>query len=298
MFRKFALTVAFLTIFAGIGILMYPAVSNLTYEREQKELVSHYEETAQELPPDMADAELKSCTDYNDSLRDNDVVLTDPFDETQLDPSAHPYTTLLNPNRDGGMGVIEIPSIGVSLMIYHGTSEEILQKGVGHLQGSSLPVGGTGTHSVLSAHTGLQTKKLFTDLDKLRQKDRFYLHILGETLAYEVDQIKVVLPNETDALMIDSGQDYVTLITCTPYGVNSHRLLVRGTRIPYTEEDSFKEPEKHPGRWQDTYRKAASAGVVLAAGLFFAAVHRRRKRRKKIRRRRYIRAKKSGRSRI
>lgn len=163
------------------------------------------------------------------------------------------------------MGSIEIPSIDVNLVIYHGTEEEVLQKGVGHLQGTSLPVGGTGTHSVLSAHTGLPNKKLFTDLDQLEPGDVFYLHILGETLAYKVDQILTVLPHETDALMIDSTQDYVTLVTCTPYGINSHRLLVRGTRIPYEEAQQIaQDAGTHSGStWRDEYLKALFVGLLI-----------------------------------
>lgn len=186
------------------------------------------------------------------------------------------------------MGSIDIPSIGVDLVIYHGTEEETLQKGVGHLQGSSLPTGGIGTHCILSAHTGLSDKKLFTDLDQLEEGDQFYIHILGEIHAYQVDQIKVVLPDETEDLQINAQEDYVTLVTCTPYGINTHRLLVRGVRVPYVEQTRENEAEKHnAGSWQTDYLMAAAAGLILLVVTVITVlqVRKMRERRKRGRRR-------------
>ena len=259
---------AILVFLAGISLLAYPAVSNLLYEKEQEELMEHYDSIVGEnLTADEQAAELQECREYNRGLLQGGVLLTDPFDMSQLDPSAMPYAGLLNVDQEGGMAYLRIPAIDVELMIYHGTEEEVLQKGVGHLQGSSLPVGGTGTHCVLSAHTGLNDKKLFTDLDQLENGDLFYIHVLGEILAYQVDQIRVVLPEETEDLKINAQEDYVTLVTCTPYGINTHRLLVRGTRVPYEEEREQSDETPRMGSWLEQYRLAAFAGlsVVLAA---------------------------------
>ena len=259
---------AILVFLAGISLLAYPVVSNLLYEKEQEELMEHYDSIAGEkITADEQAEELQECRDYNRGLLQGGVLLTDPFDMSQLDPSALPYAGLLNVDEEGGMAYLRIPAIDVELMIYHGTEEEVLQKGVGHLQGSSLPVGGAGTHCVLSAHTGLNDKKLFTDLDQLENGDLFYIHVLGEILAYQVDQIRVVLPEETEDLKINTREDYVTLVTCTPYGINTHRLLVRGTRVPYEEEREQSDGALRKGNWLEQYRLAAFAGlsVVLAA---------------------------------
>lgn len=268
MKQKILTILAIMVFLAGISLLAYPAVSNLLYEKEQEELMEHYDSIVGEnLTADEQAAELQECMDYNRGLLQGGVLLTDPFDKSQLDPSAMPYAGLLNVDQEGGMAYLRIPAIDVELMIYHGTEEEVLQKGVGHLQGSSLPVGGTGTHCVLSAHTGLNDKKLFTDLDQLENGDIFYIHVLGEILAYQVDQIRVILPEETEDLKINAQEDYVTLVTCTPYGINTHRLLVRGTRVPYEEEREQSDETLRMGSWLEQYRLAAFAGlsVVLAA---------------------------------
>ena len=268
MKQKILTILAILVFLAGISLLAYPVVSNLLYEKEQEELMEHYDSIAGEkMTTDEQAEELQECRDYNRGLLQGGVLLTDPFDMSQLDPSALPYAGLLNVDEEGGMAYLRIPAIDVELMIYHGTEEEVLQKGVGHLQGSSLPVGGAGTHCVLSAHTGLNDKKLFTDLDQLENGDLFYIHVLGEILAYQVDQIRVVLPEETEDLKINTREDYVTLVTCTPYGINTHRLLVRGTRVPYEEEREQSDGALRKGNWLEQYRLAAFAGlsVVLAA---------------------------------
>lgn len=268
MKQKILTILAILVFLAGISLLAYPVVSNLLYEKEQEELMEHYDSIAGEkMTADEQAEELQECRDYNRGLLQGGVLLTDPFDMSQLDPSALPYAGLLNVDEEGGMAYLRIPAIDVELMIYHGTEEEVLQKGVGHLQGSSLPVGGAGTHCVLSAHTGLNDKKLFTDLDQLENGDLFYIHVLGEILAYQVDQIRVVLPEETEDLKINTREDYVTLVTCTPYGINTHRLLVRGTRVPYEEEREQSDGALRKGNWLEQYRLAAFAGlsVVLAA---------------------------------
>lgn len=268
MKQKILTILAIMVFLAGLSLLAYPAVSNLLYEKKQEELMEHYDSiVGEKMTADEQAEELQECRDYNRGLLQGGVLLTDPFDMSQLDPSALPYAGLLNVDEEGGMAYLRIPAIDVELMIYHGTEEEVLQKGVGHLQGSSLPVGGTGTHCVLSAHTGLNDKKLFTDLDQLEKGDIFYIHVLGEILAYQVDQIRVVLPEETEDLKINAQEDYVTLVTCTPYGINTHRLLVRGTRVPYEEEREQSDGTLRKGSWLEQYRLAAFAGLaaVLAA---------------------------------
>ncbi len=273
MTKKLFTVLIMLLFLAGAGLMAYPAVSNLIYEERQDELMDYYDKlTVEEIPEEDRSAEFQECWDYNEGLRKGGVLLTDPFDEAQLDPASMPYAGLLNIDGDGSMGYIEIPAIDVKLMIYHGTEEDVLQKGVGHLQGSSLPVGGTGSHCVLSAHTGLNNKKLFTDLDQLKEGDVFYIHVLGEILAYQVDQIKIVLPDETDDLKINAEEDYVSLVTCTPYGVNTHRLIVRGTRIPYEEAVKAEEistPRK--STWMEQYFHAAVAGIAIVSAIILIA---------------------------
>lgn len=286
--QKLLAVLTVLVFLAGLSLLAYPVVSNLLYEKEQEEIMKHYNSIiSEEMTSDEQTAELQECQDYNRGLLQGGVLLTDPFDKNQLDPSAMPYAGLLNIDDEGGMAYLRIPVIDVELMIYHGTGEEVLKKGVGHLQGSSLPVGGTGTHCVLSAHTGLNNKKLFTDLDQLENGDVFYIHVLGEVLAYQVDQIRVVLPEETEDLQINAQEDYVTLVTCTPYGINTHRLLVRGTRIPYVEETEQKGTVPvRQGSWMEQYLKAAAAGMILVAVVAVGSILRRRTGAKKPGRRR------------
>lgn len=265
--RKIGTVLAILAFLAGIFLLSYPAVSNLYYEHQQDLLTDYYDNLVVEtVPEEDLSKEFQACWDYNNGLLEGGVLLSDPFDETQLDPTVMPYAGLLNLQGDGSMGYITIPAIGVNLIIYHGVEEDVLQKGVGHLQGSSLPVGGTGSHCVLSAHTGLNNKKLFTDLDQLVEGDVFYIHVLGEVLAYQVDQIKVVLPHEIDDLRIEAEHDYVTLVTCTPYGINTHRLLVRGTRISYEEAQAAVENTTAVPRvstWLQQYLYAGGTGLFL-----------------------------------
>lgn len=219
----------------GIGLFLFPIISQLYQDYNHSEVIRAYEVSIGALTLAEKEEMWKQAENYNQQLREQ-VTLGNPFiqalGELNID-----YERLLNPQGDGIMGYIEIPRIHVYLPIGHGTEENTLQNGVGHLLNSSLPVGGASTHAVLSAHTGLPGIQLFDELDELKEGDSFYLHILGETLAYQVDQIKVVLPYEVEDLKAIEGEDHVTLLTCTPYGINSHRLLVRGDRIPYVEEE-------------------------------------------------------------
>lgn len=217
----------------GIGIMSYPFVSNWLNQLSQSKAIENYKTAVSTLDEDMVAEEIKRADNYNKNLISN-VILTDPFDESALAETTKEYQSLLNIN-DGIMGYIEISKISVNLAIYHGTSSEVLIKGVGHLEGSSIPVGGMGTHTVVSAHTGLPSARMFDRLTELEIGDVFYIEVLDVTMAYKVDQIKVVEPDNVSDLGIKPDKDYATLITCTPYGVNSHRLLVRGYRIPYSE---------------------------------------------------------------
>lgn len=250
---------------AGIGLMGYPLLSNYLYEKNQRELIEFYERKAAQMPPEERNSQWEECEKYNQKLLTGGTWMTDPFDSSDEDLKDSPYYSLLNLDDRGAMGSLEVTGLIGPLVIYHGTGEEVLQKGVGHLKSSSLPVGGKGTHSVLSAHTGLNSKKLFTNLDRLEMGDVFFLSILGEKLAYQVDQIKIVLPYEAmDDLCIDPEQDYVTLITCTPYGINTHRLLVRGTRIPYEEAKRIEDSRHHTvSTWQLQYVLAIMTGVGI-----------------------------------
>lgn len=227
---------------AGLSLLLYPFVANQWNNYRQKQLISGYEQVVSEKEAAEGidyDAERKKAEDYNEALLP--CVLPDSFalaESSGVDPV---YMNTLNIAGDEMMGSVEIPKINIKIPIYHTTEEEVLNKGAGHLEGSSLPVGGVNTHAVISAHRGLPSASLFTDLDQLKEGDHFLIHVLNETLCYEVDKISVVKPEDTSALAVEDGQDLVTLLTCTPYGVNTERLLVRGHRVPYVEEEVKEE---------------------------------------------------------
>jgi len=232
-----SLILIFLMFAAGLGVMLYPFASNWYNQRLQDQLIEEYDHSVADISPELLDAEREACILYNEGLLGN-VVLTDPFDVEATKQSSEIYGERLNLSDDGVMGYIEIPNINVKLAIYHGTDSKTLEKGVGHMENTSLPIGGEATHAVLSAHTAYAEATLFNDLVDLVEGDTFYLKVLDKTLAYQVDQIKVVEPSDTGDLLIDGHEDYVTLVTCTPYGVNSHRLLVRGIRVPYVEEEA------------------------------------------------------------
>ena len=227
---NFTTLLLILVLLAGLSLLLYPSVSDYWNSFHQTRAIATYAEEVANLNQDQYDEIWAAAESYNVSLtnRVNAYLLSDAQKEE--------YQQLLNVSGLGVMGYIEIPSIDCSLPIYHGTEESVLQIAVGHLEWSSLPVGGESTHCVLSGHRGLPSAKLFTNLDKLREGDIFLLRILDEVLTYEVDQILIVEPQEVGALQIVEGQDYCTLVTCTPYGINTHRLLVRGHRIDNVEE--------------------------------------------------------------
>lgn len=224
-------TILLVVIFlVGLSILLYPSVSNYVNSLHSTKAISSYADTVASVDHTEIENALQAAKAYNEGIlrRPNVFVMTESEKST--------YSELLSINQGGVMGYIEIPAIEVTLPIYHGTSESVLQTAVGHLDWSSLPVGGESSHCVLSGHRGLPSAKLFTHLDKLMEGDVFMIRVLDEILTYEVDQILIVEPNDTQALMIEEGQDYCTLVTCTPYGINSHRLLVRGHRIENAEK--------------------------------------------------------------
>lgn len=219
-----------LLLLAGVSLLLYPSLSDYWNSMHQTRAIASYAETVSQLDTAQYDEMWKTAQDYNRSLAQRETAFA------LTDEQKAAYESLLDVSGLGVMGYIEIPEIDCSLPIYHGTEESVLQVAVGHLEWSSLPVGGEGTHCVLSGHRGLPSAKLFTNLDKLAVGDTFLLRVLDEVLTYEVDQILIVEPEQVDALGIVPGEDYCTLVTCTPYGINTHRLLVRGHRVENTPE--------------------------------------------------------------
>lgn len=251
----------------GLGLLLYPTISDVWNSYHQSRAIVSYAEQVTDMD-DQAIAEMRSAAqEYNARL-----ALVVPQEWQLSDEQLAAYEAQLSVTAAGIMGYVEIPSIDVSLPIYHGTSEAVLQEGVGHLEGSSLPVGGRSTHAVLSGHRGLPSARLFTDIDRLAIGDVFYLNVLGDTLAYEVDQILTVEPDQLDALTIQEGQDLCTLVTCTPYGINSHRLLVRGHRVPVPEQDADASAAASPGSASSAVPLANTAIVVALAVVALAAL--------------------------
>ncbi len=237
----FLFGVLFLT---GFGVLCYPTISDQWNTYRQSHLITSYEEAVAEMEPEDYTREWEAAHSFNAQITQNSLV-GDVFLEDGSELADSEYWKVLNISGDGVMGYLSIPKIRVRLSIYHGTGEDVLQTGAGHLSGSKLPIGGEGTHSVLAAHRGLPSARLFTDIDQLYRGDLFYIHILDKTFAYEVDQILPMVDKDDietlgAALQIVEGEDYVTLFTCTPYGVNSHRLLVRGHQVPYNGEEEVE----------------------------------------------------------
>lgn len=236
MKKRKVTTVFFLLLFlAGLSLLLYPTVSNWWNTMHQSRAITEYSQQTENINREEYEKMWREAQEYNAALREN----PDRFLMTEEEKQQ--YEQLLQVSDTGMIGYVDIPAIDCSMPFYHGTDEAVLQVAAGHLEGTSLPVGGMGTHCAISGHRGLPSARLFTDLDKLKEGDLFTLRVLEESLTYEVDQILIVEPEDMEALAIDPMQDYCTLITCTPYGINSHRLLVRGHRVLLAEET---EPEK------------------------------------------------------
>lgn len=228
--RNLSTIILILILLLGLGIMFYPSMSSWWNSRVQSQAIVDYDAVVSSMSEEDYTAEFEKADAYNDSLKSLSFPLTD-FEKVQG------YEDALNVTGTGIIGYINIPRISEELPIYHGTSDAVLNSAAGHLEGTSLPVGGEGTHCVLLAHRGLPSNRLFTNLDKMEKGDRFTITVLNRVLTYEVDQIKVVEPTDYRDLFLEDGQDYVTLLTCTPYGINTQRLLVRGHRVPNAEEE-------------------------------------------------------------
>lgn len=271
--KRILLHVLFLALFLiGIGAAAYPAFGNWYNEQKRSVVLTEYEKALAKIEDaDLTDA-FKQAEIYNDALFTGE---TD--EEERLD-----YGELLCTTEDGIMGYVEIPAIQIRLPIYHGCTENELSKGAGHLPSSSLPVGGKSTHAVLAAHSGRADSKMFTDLDQVKEGDLIYLYVLNKTLTYEVDQITVTTPDDTDAIQIINGDDLLTLLTCTPYGTNTHRLLVRGYRISPDETLSTSKPSEakpehpdtavHRSTWTNEYRNGLTEGLLFALLILLISV--------------------------
>lgn len=255
--RTLALCLLFLV---GLSLLLYPLVSSEWNKHRSESLVREYERSVSEAPAEDYSDWFAAAERYNASL--GEKRMPDAFADISEEENAD-YLSQLAFRSDGVMAYLRIPRIRLDLPVYHGTSAEVLEKGVGHLVGSSLPIGGEGNHAVLSAHRGLPSAALFTDLDQLALGDHFYLQVLDRTLAYEIDQILIVEPTELDALARSPGEDLVTLVTCTPYGVNSHRLLVRGHRVDYTEEVAAQEAAETVQSIHTRYGLWVAGGLLI-----------------------------------
>ena len=256
----------------SLGVILYPLIANYLSEKNRSLIETQYTEAIEQMDTTALDEARAEAEEYNKTLV---TIPEKPYTKDALIKAAESYDTLLNVREDGLMGYVEIPAIGVNLPIYHGTEESTLDRGVGHLLGSSLPVGGTATHCVLTGqltgHSGLAGQKMFSDLNLLKAGDLFFLRVMGETLAYRVTDIYTVLPEDTGKLTIDAGRDLCTLVTCTPYGVNSHRLLLRGERTEYEEAVSVIEDAEftpvEESTWGDEYRHGLIYGGLTVAGI-------------------------------
>ena len=269
---------AILVFLLALGITLYPVISNFYNQRHQSQIHTQYEAVVEQTDDSELIRAMELAQQYNEAIQPGSRP-DDAYSRDAILEASRNYEEQLNLAGDGIMGYVEIPLIRVNLPIYHGTASETLDVGIGHLLGSSLPVGGESTHSVLTAHSGMAGQKMFSDIDQLEEGDVFYLQILGETLAYQVDAIHVVLPHDTTYLGITQGEDQCTLVTCTPFGVNTHRLLVRGSRIPYEEaevivEEQLQVEEPPKSTWEQQYIKGVLFGVgsVGTAGLIYGGI--------------------------
>jgi sortase A len=267
-----------LMVLAGIGLFAYPAISNYIFSRNCSTAVQSYDDSIAKADAAALEQALLEAVTYNENLEGNPVH--DPCLKGSGMVMADNYFEVLNLGGDGVMGYIDIPKIAVRIPIYHGTAEAVLLKGVGHLEGSSMPVGGIGNHSVLTGHTGLANAKMFTDRVKRGEGDEFYVHILDQVLAYKVNQVKVVLPEVTGDLRRAQGEDYCSLVTCTPYGINSHRLQVRGARTEYTPENAKPAPSAallpRLKDWDMLIGLAAGFALLLTGIIVFLLIRRRK----------------------
>lgn len=258
----------------ALGLTLYPVISNYVNQKYASEIFTAYQEVIAQTDNTVLLQERGKAIAYNQTLIPR-TGSDGSYTQEALQSASGEYNSMLNLAGDGIMGYIEIPKINVHLPIYHGTGDSSLSKGVGHLLGSSLPVGGESTHSILSGHSGMASQTMFTDLEQLGIGDVFYLYVLGDVLAYQVMEINTVLPSDTSLLGIWEGEDCCTLVTCTPYGVNTHRLLITGSRIPYEEAEQITvqmEVEDSTGsHWMQYYLRGLEIGLAVVAGSLAAA---------------------------
>ncbi len=258
---------AFVLFFVALLMTIYPLVSNVYNEKHQSEIHTVYWKEVEQLTDEKLHKTKESAMAYNESIRPG-VQTEDAYSSQALLSASLDYAEQLNIMENGIMGYVSVPKIGTILPIYHGTNTDTLELGVGHLLGSSLPVGGKSTHTVLTAHSGMASRKMFSDIDILRKGDVFYLEVLDEVLVYQVDSIHTVLPHETDQLTIVPEKDYCTLVTCTPFGVNTHRLLVRGQRIPDEEAEAIVKQQENEEQTYSTWKEKYKEGIFWGIGLF------------------------------
>lgn len=286
MRRKISTILFALLFLIGFGIMAYPTIADQWNTYRQSRLITEYDEVVSKMEPEDFTRQWEAAKNFNQTMTQNNPY-SDVFGESREDPKDSEYWKVLNIAGDGVMGYLTIPKINIKLAVYHGTADDVLQTGIGHLNGTKLPIGGEGTHSILAAHRGLPSAKLFTDIDQLEKKDRFYLHVLDEDLAYEVDQILPMVDKDDrgtleGALQIEEGEDLVTLFTCTPYGVNSHRLLVRGHRVPYDGELESTPVESMVQAIQNYYMLYLLAGLGMTILGILAVSRIMRKRRERV----------------
>ena len=263
------ISLAVLFFLLALGLTIYPVFSSRYNEAHQSQIHTEYQDAVNSLPDTAIPEAQAAAQSYNEELRSS-IVQYGSYSKDSVTSAMEEYAGLLDLTGTGTMGYVHIPKLAVSLPIYHGTEEETLDRGIGHLIGSSLPIGGSSTHAILTGHSGLASQKMFSDLDKLEIGDTFYLEVLNEILAYEVDQINTVLPHDTAYLGLEEGKDLCTLVTCTPFGVNTHRLLIRGHRIAYTpkdEESPTTEPAETSEPVDSTWEQEYEKGVYFAIGV-------------------------------
>lgn len=262
----------------ALGLTLYPVISNYVNQKYASQIHTAYQEVMEQIDDSALREAKERAVSYNHSLIPG-ASTEEAYSQEGLQAASADYDSQLDLAGNSIMGYVKIPKISVNLPIYHGTENDSLEQGIGHLLGSSLPVGGESTHTILSGHSGMASQKMFTDLEQLTSGDVFYLHVLNETLAYQVVEINTVLPYDTSLLGIAPGEDLCTLVTCTPYGVNTHRLLVRGSRIPYKEAAALAEEniEQSPhSTWEQKYLQGILWGIIAVLGLglvIFSGAH-------------------------
>ncbi len=273
--RKQVILSAIFMFLLALGLTLYPVISNYVNQKYASEIHTAYQEVMEQADNQEIQKAKENAAAYNRAITPG-AAQADAYSQEGLLAASEDYDNQLNIAGNGIMGYVEVPKISVNLPIYHGTENDSLERGVGHLLGSSLPVGGEDTHTILSGHSGMASQKMFTDLEQLALGDVFYLHVLDETLAYQVVDINTVLPYDTSLLGISPSEDLCTLVTCTPYGVNTHRLLVRGERIPYEEAEILAEEnqqtEPEVSTWEAKYLQGILWGILAALGGGLAVV--------------------------